>query len=192
MKRFTVLFFLIGCLMTANARISLPSVFSDNMVLQEHPRLFLKQGEETRIAEAVGKFPAVARMHGIVMDWADSALSLNPVTRKMEGIRLLETSRESLKRVFALSYAWRMTGNPAYAERAEREMLACCSFEDWNPSHFLDVAEMSLSMAIGYDWLYDRLSETSRSIIRKAILEKGLYESLPEKTDSPANLHKSG
>ncbi len=181
MKRFTVLFFLIGCLMTANARISLPSVFPDNMVLQEHPRLFLKQGEETRIAEAVGKFPAVARMHGIVMDWADSALSLNPVTRKMEGIRLLETSRESLKRVFALSYAWRMTGNPAYAERAEREMLACCSFEDWNPSHFLDVAEMSLSMAIGYDWLYDVLSLQTIEKIRDAVFEKAF---VPVETSS--------
>ena len=144
----------------------------DGISQTEHPRLFLKRGEERKISEAVRKFPVVAKMHGIVMDRADSALSLPPVTRKMEGRRLLETSRESLKRVFALSYAWRMTGNPVYAERSEREMLACCSFEDWNPSHFLDVAEMAMSMAIGYDWLYDVLSPRTREKIRKAVFEK--------------------
>ena len=30
-------------------------------------------------------------------------------------------------------------------------MLAIAQFADWNPSHFLDVAEMTMGMAIGYD-----------------------------------------
>ena len=31
-------------------------------------------------------------------------------------------------------------------------MLTAARFEDWNPSHFLDVAEMTFALAIGYDW----------------------------------------
>ena len=111
-------------------------------------------------------------MHDAVMDCADETLEKPPVTRQMVGIRLLETSRESLKRVFALSYAYRMTGDMRYARRAEKEMLACCEFSDWNPSHFLDVAEMSVSMSIGYDWLYDVLSMETRAKVERAVFEK--------------------
>ena len=137
-----------------------------------HPRLFLKNGEEQAVMAAVEKSPVVKRMHDAVMDCADEALAKPPVTRQMVGIRLLETSRESLKRVFALSYAYRMTGDMRYARRAEKEMLACCEFSDWNPSHFLDVAEMSVSMSIGYDWLYDVLSMETRAKVERAVFEK--------------------
>lgn len=121
---------------------------------------------------SVEKYPAVKKMHDAVMDCADEALAKPPVTRQMVGIRLLETSRESLKRVFALSYAYRMTEDMRYARRAEKEMLACCEFSDWNPSHFLDVAEMSVSMSIGYDWLYDVLSMETRAKVERAVFEK--------------------
>ena len=137
-----------------------------------HPRLFLKNGEEPAVMAAVEKSPAVKRMHDAVMECADASLTKPPVTRQMIGIRLLETSRESLKRVFALSYAYRMTGNMRYAGRAEQEMLACCAFSDWNPSHFLDVAEMAVSMSIGYDWLYDVLSMETRAKVERAVFEK--------------------
>jgi hypothetical protein len=60
-------------------------------------------------------------------------------------------------------------------------MLAAAAFSDWNPSHFLDVAEMTAALAIGYDWLYDDLSKESRLSIRRAILEKGLQPSLKNK-----------
>lgn len=57
-------------------------------------------------------------------------------------------------------------------------MLAAAAFADWNPSHFLDVAEMTAALGIGYDWLYEELSEEDRRGIREAIVEKGLKPSL--------------
>lgn len=59
-----------------------------------------------------------------------------------------------------------------YLDRAEKEMLAIAAFSDWNPSHFLDVAEMTMAVAIGYDWTHDALSASSKSIIKEAILKK--------------------
>ena len=56
-------------------------------------------------------------------------------------------------------------------------MLAAAEFSDWNPSHFLDVGEMTLALAIGYDWLYDQLTEKERETIAEAIIEKGLKPS---------------
>ena len=70
-----------------------------------------------------------------------------------------------------------MTGDARYAARAETEMLGIAAFPDWNPSHFLDVGEMTLAMAIGYDWLYGYLSVTSRTTIASAIKLKGIEKS---------------
>ena len=72
------------------------------------------------------------------------------------------------------------SGNEVYAKRAEKEMLAAANFSDWNPSHFLDVGEMTVAFAIGYDWLYDWLSEDSRAKIEEASLNKGLNAARPK------------
>lgn len=70
-----------------------------------------------------------------------------------------------------------MTGDTRYAARAETEMLGMAAFSDWNPSHFLDVGEMTLAMAIGYDWIYGYLSASSRTTIASAIKLKGIEKS---------------
>jgi hypothetical protein len=76
--------------------------------------------------------------------------------------------------VVHLAFAYRMTGEQKYADRARKEMLAAAAFTDWNPSHFLDVAEMTAALAIGYDWLHAKLDAETRATIRTAIVEKGL------------------
>jgi hypothetical protein len=73
-----------------------------------------------------------------------------------------------------------MLGNDtAFADRAIKEMVHVSSdCKDWNPSHFLDVAEMTHAVAIGYDWLYDRISASDRKIIESAATTKGLTAGL--------------
>jgi hypothetical protein len=53
-------------------------------------------------------------------------------------------------------------------------MRAAASFSDWNPSHFLDVAEMTHGLALGYDWLHASMDPPTRDLIANAIIEKGL------------------
>ncbi len=138
-----------------------------------HPRLLLKAGEEARIAEMIAEDEAMARVHGAILAECDEMLDLPVLERVMEGKRLLHTSREALRRIFWLSYSYRMTGEGAYADRAIDEMLAVSAFSDWNPSHFLDVGEMVMAVAIGYDWLYDRMSPSERKTVLDAIVAKG-------------------
>ncbi len=70
-----------------------------------------------------------------------------------------------------------MTEDERFLKKAEEELVAVSWFSDWNPSHFLDVAEMTMGVAIGYDWLYADLSEHSREVIKSAILMKGINPS---------------
>lgn len=89
-------------------------------------------------------------------------------------LRLLQVSRYVLERISVLSAMHRMTGDARYRLGAQAVMRAVVQFENWHPSHFLDVAEMTHAMALGYDWLHDSLSTGLRDSVREAIAQKGL------------------
>src|SRR5690606_24579876 len=138
-----------------------------------HPRLLLLAGGENKLREQVNQDPIKKKVHDAILKESDAILTSQPVERIQIGRRLLDKSRECLRRAFLLSYAYRVTPDSRYFERAEKEMLAVSGFSDWNPSHFLDVAEMTMAVAIGYDWLHPHLSSDAKKIIRTAIIEKG-------------------
>jgi len=143
-----------------------------------HPRLFLSDKQIPAVLRKIEASDELTMLHKAILRQADDLIDKKPVRRIKIGRRLLSVSREAVKRLFALSWAYRTSGNEKYLKRAEKEMLAIADFSDWNPSHFLDVAEMTTAMAVGYDWLYNGLSDKSRNIIRKAILEMGIRPSL--------------
>ena len=146
--------------------------------LPSHPRLHWQAGQEEAVQTLIATHPEMEGIHKRILNYCDFALSEPTSVRIKTGKRLLDVSRRVLKRTLYLSYAYRMTGNEAYARRAEQEMLAACTFSDWNPSHFLDVGEMAFGLAIGYDWLYDVLSEESRATIRQGLIDKALNVAL--------------
>ena len=142
-----------------------------------HPRLLVKKGEEQKIKSDLALNPEMLRLHNYLLGQCDDLITTPVLAYKKEGKRLLAVSREALRRIFYLSYAYRMTGEDKYRLRAEQEMIAVCSFTDWNPSHFLDTGEMTMAVAIGYDWLFDRLSPDARRLVQEAILNKGFAPS---------------
>src|SRR3954464_8141781 len=152
--------------------------------LPSHPRILLFKGEEETIKKTIGEDVTWQKLQSAVLSECDSLLSRAPIERIQIGRRLLDKSREALRRLFFLSYGYRMTHKQEYLQRAEKEMLTISAFTDWNPTHFLDVAEMTMAVSIGYDWLYSDLSDASKASIKLAILEKGLKPSLDAKYNS--------
>ena len=126
------------------------------------------------LQRCVGANPVARQADSVIVAFSDAVLAKPPVTRTFIGRRLLGTSREALKRIFWLSYTYRVHGGEAYARRAIDEMLAASAFSDWNPAHFLDVGEMTMALAIGYDWLYGKMTPRERKTVARAILDKGL------------------
>lgn len=177
--KFTAILWLIS--LSALAQIEGKSIFD---ALPSHPRLLLLAGEETGIKQTIASDAIWKATHLFILDESDKLIPKPPVERVLIGRRLLDKSREALRRVFFLSYSWRMTSDSKYLERAEKELLAISSFTDWNPSHFLDVAEMTMAVSIGYDWLYKGLPEDSRKKLKEAVIEKGLKPSLDPKNNS--------
>ncbi|MDP6523069.1 MAG: heparinase II/III family protein [Kiritimatiellia bacterium] len=144
----------------------------------EHPRLFLERGGEAAVRKRIDSDATLRKASSHVIAVADRLQDIEPVERKKIGRRLLSVSRTCLQRVTHLAFAYRMTGDKRYAVRAQKEMMATAGFSDWNPSHFLDVGEMTAALAIGYDWVYPALDPEARKKIKAAIIEKGLRTSL--------------
>ncbi|MFI3259756.1 MAG: heparinase II/III family protein [Rikenellaceae bacterium] len=147
-----------------------------------HPRLFADKAVMRSTQKAVKKDPYWRDVDKFIIDEATLILAKSPSTHRVVGRRLLGTSREVLCRVFYLSYAYRTTGDTKFADRAVEEMLAVSAFEDWNPTHYLDAAEMTAAMAIGYDWLYSYLTPETRDKVAEGIIEKGLKTSYVRNT----------
>ena len=170
-----LLFTCIAALLTLSAGNALAQ--GDLSRLADHPRLLLPKGAEKKLLKQINRDAVWKEIHTATLGEADRIITLPVSERIKTGMRLLAVSRENLRRIFILSYAYRMTGQEKYLVRAEQEMLKAASFSDWNPSHFLDVGEMTMALGVGYDWLYPALSEASRRTIREAIVKKGFKPS---------------
>ena len=142
----------------------------DYEAISPHPRLLFKTGEEQKIRQNMDALPALKKVHDKIMASADELLTRPAARFRMEGKRL---PVPQFDRLVNLAYAYRMTGEKKYVIRAEQEIKACCAFDTWNPSHFLDTATMVMGLAIAYDWMYDTFSPELKALIRQSILEKG-------------------
>ncbi|HLE56937.1 MAG TPA: heparinase II/III family protein, partial [Rhodothermia bacterium] len=78
------------------------------------------------------------------------------------------------------AFIYQITGDPDRGRTAKRLMLETAEMEHWNnfvdgdlPLGFLTAGRLTAWMALGYDWLYDLLSEEERAAVRQAIAEKG-------------------
>lgn len=141
-----------------------------------HPRLIVTADDQARIKKLLATHRELQELFAALRTQADQVISQPPVEYRLIGPRLLDQSRRCLSRVYLLATMFRLTGERKYADRAIKEMLTAAAFPDWNPSHFLDTAEMTHALAIGYDWLFSAMTEQEKLAIRRAIVEKGLRE----------------
>lgn len=91
---------------------------------------------------------------------------------------ILPISREVINRMVILGYAWQITGEKKYADRAWEELENVCSYDDWCTSHFLATAEMALAVSIGYDWFYDYLSQGQKDLLAETTCEYAIKPAL--------------
>jgi hypothetical protein len=143
-----------------------------------HPRLYLPDVDLQHLRMAIRDDAELKAWHEQLRHDAEKLLDQPPVERVLIGPRLLSKSKTALSRISLLAGVYQLDGEQRFADRAVAELVAICNFSDWHPAHFLDVAEMTHAAAVGYDWLYDRLTPEQRNLVRGAIVEKGLKQGL--------------
>lgn len=144
------------------------------------PRLILTPALEKRLKSKLKSDPLVANYYAAMKLNAAQIVKEPLLTREVIGRRLLSTSREMLYRMNVLGMVYRMERDQAIADRVNDEVKAVCNFVDWNPSHYLDVAEMSMSVAIAIDWVGEALPRETVELAKTALIEKGIKPSYPE------------
>ncbi|MBR6426744.1 MAG: heparinase II/III family protein [Clostridia bacterium] len=102
-----------------------------------------------------------------------------------DGIRLLYVCWENSNIILTCSLMYNLTGEEKYAEKAYAAMKTCSDFPDWNPYHFLDVGTLANSMGLGYDWLYNWMSDEKREYIRNAIVKHAFYPYMRDLDNDP-------
>lgn len=167
-------------LLSVSAGLILGAFAAAPVAVPAHPRLFADDARMASVrnfcaTDGLGKASAAR-----VVRRADALLETKPVRREVVGRRLLSTSREALARILNFGVAWRLTNDRRYSNRGIAELDAICAFEDWHPSHYLDVGEMALAAAVAYDWFYGEISEEKRRAYARAIAERSLETWLPE------------
>jgi hypothetical protein len=174
MLRFIAIF-LLGA--TSFAQIPAPSNPLATLTLG-HPRLIATDADFARLKELVKTDATAARIYAALKSQADQMLEQPAVVHQIVGKNMLAQSRLCLERVYTLALLYRLTEEEKYRDRALKELRTAAALPDWNPSHFLDTAEMTHALAIGYDWLYQDLTPEDRALIRRAIQVKGLDEAI--------------
>lgn len=145
-----------------------------------HPRLLATSNDFVRLRGAIVADPLLTTWQGELKKHGAEILKQAPSKYEIpDGKRLLATSRRVLDRVQTLALLYRLDGDSRWPARAWEELQVAAAFKDWNPSHFLDTAEMTAAFAIGYDWLYDVWTPAQREVLREAIVGKGLKPALP-------------
>lgn len=146
-----------------------------------HPRLLLRDDDLPALQQLITADPRYAalvdRLHGHARTLAAKPL-LQRTLAGEKRFRLLDTSRECLGRVLAWGISLRLRPDPALRDRLIAELENVCAFSDWHPQHFLDTAEMTAAVAIGYDWLHDSLDAGTRARLRDRLVTLGLRPSL--------------
>lgn len=157
----------------------------EGLAQKEHPRLIMSADDFDAVRLAVSKRDgAVEKLHKRIMTMGNRVIKENVAlqyTMDASGTRLLAVSRDALMRISVCSYIYKVTGKKIFLEYAQRYLNEVCSFKDWNHRHFLDVAEMALAVSIGYDWLYDDLTQETRATVERALGEYAIVHAVAEK-----------
>lgn len=149
--------------------------------LPAHPRLLLTPEVKARVATLIQTDPWAQRYFQRIEQGAQLVAQTPVITRQLSGDkrkRMLDTSRLVLHNIIIMGMAHTFKPDAQLKDRIIEELMAAVGFEDWHPEHFLDTSEMTLAIAIGYDWLYDQLTDHQRQAIRHGIIELGLKAAL--------------
>jgi hypothetical protein len=146
---------------------------------KEHPRLLLTDEDLERLRLAIRDLPQAHRLYLELSKEADRLQTQPPIEYRTTGPRFSISSRNAVDRVYTLALMYRLDRKRVSLDRAARELRAIAALRDWNSPRFLDTAEITHAMAIGYDWLYGALSPDDRELVRDAIFQKGLDPAIP-------------
>ncbi len=144
---------------------------------KSQPRLVINSKIERNLKKKLKTDSVVQNMYRAIRLNAESVFDKPLLKRELEGKRLLGVSREMLWRINMLGMVYRIEKDRKILNRINDEVVAVCNFSDWNPKHYLDVAEMAMAVAFALDWTAGKLPKSTIKLAKTALIEKGIKPS---------------
>ncbi|MBR4308552.1 MAG: heparinase II/III family protein, partial [Oscillospiraceae bacterium] len=143
----------------------------------QHPRILENSDDFARIRKNLETDPYLQTWYARIYRYCVEQLTEPVVEYEIpDGVRLLGVSRQASYRITWMAFLYQVSGEQRFAQRAVEEMMQVCSFSDWNPSHYLDVAQMCYGVGIGYDWLYYYMSDAQRKTVSTALYKLAISQ----------------
>lgn len=160
------------------------TVFGQQRFLAEHPRLLFTKAEEIELKKQIQSDALTHDLASFLKSQADSICTIPQIEYDRiqygSSFQLLHVARAYVYRLGTLSLIYRLYPEQKYLDAVNQTLLWVCNFPDWNPSHYLDTAEMSTAVAIAYDWLYDVLPAPTKDLVKKCLYERAITTVLRE------------
>jgi len=144
----------------------------------QHPRLYLnadgfakmRQHYEAKDDEA---YTLIANE---VIKKADSYLDKEPIGYVWDDpMRTLSAiSTNLLNRFIYMGYAYNLTGDQKYVDKAYEQFEMCATYPDFNTSHIIDTGDDCLALAIGFDWFYNGFTPEQREVAKRVVYDTAL------------------
>lgn len=138
-----------------------------------HPRIIINKDD-------LEKIKSLYKTDSYMKKWGDRAIAeANKAfgTPEFKYELLVSEMKDvdvALPMIMNLSMAYHLTGNTRYVARAWKMLENICLLDDWNPQSYLDVGELTAICAIGYDWLFDVLTEEQKTFIAQTMYKRGV------------------
>lgn len=165
--------------------------------LRPHPRIMAAQYEWDCLPQKIANDAYLTLWNATIFSNATVWASMSPVNYSIDGgltgSGVLDPAREVQQRIKAWGYAYRISKDTKWVDRMWTELQTAAGNTSqpwgqgdtegtqaphWNSAHFLDLAELTASYAIAYDWLYDVWSDDQKTAIMWSIINLGLQEGL--------------
>jgi hypothetical protein len=149
-------------------------------LVKASPKLILTPQIERNLKSRLKSDPKIQTYYQYLKKESERILEEPLLKRELEGFRLLFVSRTMVERMTTLCIIYRIEKSPEILNRIDEEIKAVCAFEDWNPQHFLDIAEMSFAVALATDWVGFALPKATVKLAKNSLIEKGILPSFNE------------
>lgn len=140
-----------------------------------HPRIIINNDDLERIKSLYKTDPYMKKWGDKVIAEANKFFGKPDYQYNRYSTGDMEDIDTSQVMLMNLAIAYHLTGNTRYVARAWKMLENICLLDNWNPlGSYLDVGELTTTCAIGYDWLYDVLTEEQKTFIAEAMYDHGI------------------
>ncbi|MBP3411652.1 MAG: heparinase II/III family protein, partial [Oscillospiraceae bacterium] len=144
----------------------------------QHPRILADSAKFEKIRKLCEGDPYMRTWYEGIYDYGEWILR----TPLADYSAMYSYAKTASDRIINLSFLYRLSGERRFADQAVMEMLAVVSHETWTKdTNCLIIALAAYGLGIGYDWLYDYMSQTDRETISEGIYTYVIHKLLTTK-----------